>query len=213
MEHYDGEFYTLRLFSPIEGEIYSLNSTEEGIHLTAYEMENYSSFIRDHMEGVGLLGKRNQKLMTYFNNAKRLHKPVSLSLDLEAYEGRLWSVLQADSQDKLTHEEVQSLAETWGMIAAGGFIREMQETRILVPDGELMVFLGNEGLKGTHFSKYKQFVNNCFDTCPRQALHAMTLGFVHPVTGEEMYFTSELPDDMTRLIEKWRGYISNRELE
>ena len=99
MEHYDGEFYTLRLFSPIEGEIYSLNSTEEGIHLTAYEMENYSSFIRDHMEGVGLLGKRNQKLMTYFNNAKRLHKPVSLSLDLEAYEGRLWSVLQADSQD------------------------------------------------------------------------------------------------------------------
>ena len=91
-------------------------------------------------------GKRNQKLMTYFNNAKRLHKPVSLSLDLEAYEGRLWSVLQADSQDKLTHEEVQSLAETWGMIAAGGFIREMQETRILVPDGELMVFLGNEGL-------------------------------------------------------------------
>ena len=125
MEHYDGEFYTLRLFSPIEGEIYSLNSTEEGIHLTAYEMENYSSFIRDHMEGVGLLGKRNQKLMTYFNNAKRLHKPVSLSLDLEAYEGRLWSVLQADSQDKLTHEEVQSLAETWGMIAAGGFIREM----------------------------------------------------------------------------------------
>ena len=72
---------------------------------------------------------------------------------------------------------------------------------------------GDEILKGTHFSKYKQFVNNCFDTCPRQALHAMTLGFVHPVTGEEMYFTSELPDDMTRLIEKWRGYISNRELE
>ena len=50
------------------------------------------------------------------------------------------------SQDKLTHEEVQSLAETWEMIAAGGFIREMQETRILVPDGELTVFLGNEGL-------------------------------------------------------------------
>mgnify|MGYP002647924085 CR=1 FL=1 len=72
---------------------------------------------------------------------------------------------------------------------------------------------GHEILKGTHFSKYKQFVNNCFDTCPRQALHAMTLGFVHPVTGEEMHFTSELPDDMTRLIEKWRGYISNRELE
>lgn len=72
---------------------------------------------------------------------------------------------------------------------------------------------GHEILKGTHFSKYKQFVNNCFDTCPRQALHAMTLGFVHPATGEEMDFTSPMPDDMTQLIDKWRGYISNREIE
>ena len=72
---------------------------------------------------------------------------------------------------------------------------------------------GHEILKGTHFAKYKQFVNNCFDICPRQALHAMTLGFVHPVTGEEMNFASELPDDMTNLIGKWRSYISNRELE
>lgn len=70
---------------------------------------------------------------------------------------------------------------------------------------------GNEILKGTHFSKYKQFVNNCFETCPRQALHAMTLGFVHPRTGEEMFFTSPLPEDMTNLIDKWRNYIGNRE--
>ena len=70
---------------------------------------------------------------------------------------------------------------------------------------------GNEILKGTHFSKYKQFVNNSFETCPRQALHAMTLGFVHPRTGEEMFFTSPLPEDMTNLIDKWRNYISNRE--
>lgn len=72
---------------------------------------------------------------------------------------------------------------------------------------------GHEILKGTHFAKYKQFVNNCFDTCPRQALHATTLGVVHPVTGEEMYFTSEMPGDMAQLIDKWRSYISNRELE
>ena len=70
---------------------------------------------------------------------------------------------------------------------------------------------GNEILKGTHFSKYKQFVNNCFEICPRQALHAKTLGFVHPKTGEEMFFTSELPADMTELINRWRTYISNRE--
>lgn len=71
---------------------------------------------------------------------------------------------------------------------------------------------GHEILKGTHFSKYKQFVENCFAICPRQALHAMTLGFVHPKTGEEMFFTSPLPQDMTDLIGKWRNYISNREL-
>ena len=57
----------------------------------------------------------------------------------------------------------------------------------------------------------KQFVNNCFEICPRQALHAKTLGFVHPRTGKEMFFTSELPEDMTRLLDKWRTYISNRE--
>ena len=68
-----------------------------------------------------------------------------------------------------------------------------------------------EILKGTHFSKYKQVVNNCVDICPRQALHAKTLGFVHPRTKEEMFFTSELPEDMTRLLERWRTYISNRE--
>ncbi|MEG2149725.1 MAG: RluA family pseudouridine synthase [Bacteroidaceae bacterium] len=72
---------------------------------------------------------------------------------------------------------------------------------------------GNEILKGTHFSKYKHFVNNCFEICPRQALHAMTLGFVHPTTGKEMFFTSELPDDMSLLIDKWRTYLSNREIE
>ncbi|MGN0036318.1 MAG: RluA family pseudouridine synthase [Bacteroidaceae bacterium] len=72
---------------------------------------------------------------------------------------------------------------------------------------------GHEILKGTQFSKYKQFVNNCFDVCPRQALHAMTLGFVHPRTGEEMFFTSPLPADMTQLLDKWRNYLQNRELE
>jgi 23S rRNA pseudouridine1911/1915/1917 synthase len=72
---------------------------------------------------------------------------------------------------------------------------------------------GHEILKGTHFSKYKQFVNNCFAICPRQALHAKTLGFTHPRTGEEMSFDSPLPQDMTLLLDKWRSYISNRELE
>jgi 23S rRNA pseudouridine1911/1915/1917 synthase len=72
---------------------------------------------------------------------------------------------------------------------------------------------GNEVLKGTTFTKYKQFVKNCFDICPRQALHAKTLGFTHPRTGEFMNFDSELPDDIQKLIEKWRAYMSSKEIE
>lgn len=65
---------------------------------------------------------------------------------------------------------------------------------------------GHDILKGTTAAKYKQFVKNCFEICPRQALHAKTLGFVHPRTGEMMHFESELPDDMQQLIDKWRNY-------
>ena len=64
---------------------------------------------------------------------------------------------------------------------------------------------GDQILKGTTFAKYHQFVENCFKICPRQALHAKTLGFVHPATGKEMMFSSELPPDMQALIEKWRN--------
>ena len=65
---------------------------------------------------------------------------------------------------------------------------------------------GDKIVKGTVFTKYKQFVDNCFAICKRQALHAKTLGFVHPSTGEEMLFESSLPDDMEQVIEKWRKY-------
>ncbi len=70
---------------------------------------------------------------------------------------------------------------------------------------------GDQILKGTTFAKYSQFVRNCFEVCPRQALHARSLGFRHPRTGEEMDFEAPLPDDMKQLIERWRTYISNRE--
>lgn len=66
---------------------------------------------------------------------------------------------------------------------------------------------GDQILRGTTSAKYRQFVTNCFDLCPRQALHARTLGFVHPETGEELFFTSPIPSDMTSMIDKWRAYI------
>jgi 23S rRNA pseudouridine1911/1915/1917 synthase len=66
-------------------------------------------------------------------------------------------------------------------------------------------------LKGTTFTKYKQFVENCFKVLPRQALHAKTLGFVHPKTGEFLRFTSEIPEDMQQCIEKWRNYAKHQD--
>jgi 23S rRNA pseudouridine1911/1915/1917 synthase len=65
---------------------------------------------------------------------------------------------------------------------------------------------GDKIVKGTVYTKYKQFVENCFQLCPRQALHARTLGFIHPATGKETFFDTDLPTDMEQVIEKWRKY-------
>ena len=72
---------------------------------------------------------------------------------------------------------------------------------------------GDRILKGTTFSKYKQFIENCFTLLPRQALHARSLGFEHPTTGEMMTFESELPADLQAVIAKWDGYVAARKLE
>ena len=69
---------------------------------------------------------------------------------------------------------------------------------------------GDKIVKGTVYAKYKQFVGNCFELCNRQALHAKTLGLVHPVKNERMFFDSDLPEDLTRVIEKWRKYTAGK---
>ena len=68
---------------------------------------------------------------------------------------------------------------------------------------------GAEIRKGTIYSKYRQFIKNCFEICPRQALHAKTLGFEHPVTKKWLQFDSVVPEDMTALLDKWRKYAGN----
>jgi len=65
---------------------------------------------------------------------------------------------------------------------------------------------GNTVLKGTTFTKYKQFVHNCFKIIPRQALHAKSLAFIHPFSGEKLHFETDLPDDMKEVVEKWEKY-------
>ncbi len=69
---------------------------------------------------------------------------------------------------------------------------------------------GDKIVKGTVYTKYKQFVDNCFDICKRQALHAKTLGFIHPVSGKELFFEAPLPDDIEQVIDKWRKYGKQR---
>lgn len=71
---------------------------------------------------------------------------------------------------------------------------------------------GNRILKGTTFTKYRQFVQNCFRLLPRHALHAQSLGFIHPLTGEKLFFETDLPEDMKMVLEKWRKYLSGRDI-
>lgn len=68
-------------------------------------------------------------------------------------------------------------------------------------------------LKGQNTAKYKQFIQNCFDLLPRQALHAKTLGITHPVTSEKLFFDSEIPDDMQAVLEKWRRFVKDKTLD
>ncbi len=72
---------------------------------------------------------------------------------------------------------------------------------------------GDQILKGTTFTKYKQFVKNCFNMLPRHALHAKTLGFLHPKTGKQVFFDSELAVDMQQVIQKWRGYAIHKKTD
>ena len=75
------------------------------------------------------------------------------------------------------------------------------------------VYGGDRIVKGTVFTKYKQFVDNCFELCPRHALHARTIGFIHPRTRKPVKFESEIPQDMQQVIDKWRNYTRNRTME
>ena len=70
---------------------------------------------------------------------------------------------------------------------------------------------GDTILKGTTFTRYRQFVENCFSVLPRQALHARVLGFEHPATGEHMHFESPLPEDMSACIDRWRNYANHHD--
>ncbi|OYW18004.1 MAG: RNA pseudouridine synthase [Sphingobacteriales bacterium 12-47-4] len=71
---------------------------------------------------------------------------------------------------------------------------------------------GDKIVKGTVYAKYRQFVENCFALCPRHALHARTLGFIHPVSGKELFFEADIPSDIQSVINKWRSYAEQKNI-
>jgi len=122
---------------------------------------------------------------------------------------------EVDGKPSITHYKV---LERFGYVTLVECILETGRThqiRVHMASMGHPVFMddrygGNVIAKGTIFSKYKQFIDNCFAICPRQALHAKELGIEHPESKKWMQWDSELPQDMTALIEKWRAYTAGR---
>ncbi len=153
------------------------------------DMETYSGTITGHI-GRSL---RDRKKMQVFPNGEQGKHAITHWHIVERYG--LTSLIECKLETGRTHQ-----------------IRAHMEF-IKHPLFNDEVYGGNKILKGNQTSKYKQFVENCFEVCPRHALHAKTLSFSHPVTGKRMDFDSPIPTDMQELIEKWRKYPTVWDIE
>lgn len=149
--------------------------------------------------------------------------------DMPADEGTVDAALMRDPSDRLRFTTTDDLEKGkravthWRVLERLGFVTLVEckletgrthQIRVHMSSIGHPIFCderygGTEIRKGTIYSKYKQFIHNCFELCPRQALHAKTIGFVHPRTRKFLQFDSVLPADMTALLDKWRRYASN----
>ncbi len=149
--------------------------------------------------------------------------------DMPSDEGTVDAALMRDPSDRLRFtttddpEQGKRAVTHWRVLERLGFVTLVEcrletgrthQIRVHMSSIGHPIFCderygGTEIRKGTIYSKYKQFIHNCFELCPRQALHAKTLGFVHPRTRKFLKFDSALPADMTALLDKWRRYASN----
>ncbi len=146
--------------------------------------------------------------------------------DLREDEGKVESFIGRDPSDRLRFRSVEDeehgkrAVTHWRVLERFGFVTLVEckletgrthQIRVHMSQLGHPIFNderygGSEIRKGTIYAKYRQFIRNCFEICPRQALHARTLGFAHPRTGEWLQFDSELPEDMAALLDKWRKY-------
>ena len=146
--------------------------------------------------------------------------------DLREDEGTVESFIGRDPSDRLRFRSVEDedrgkrAVTHWRVLERFGFVTLVEckletgrthQIRVHMSQMGHPIFNderygGAEIRKGTIYAKYRQFIHNCFELCPRQALHARTLGFEHPRSGKWLQFDSELPEDMTALLDKWRKY-------
>ena len=120
-------------------------------------------------------------------------------------------------KDAITHYKV---LERFGYVTLIQCVLEMGRTHQIRVHMKFLghplfndeIYGGDRIVKGTVFSKYKQFVENCFEICPRHALHAKTIGFIHPRTRQKVEFNSDIPDDMKTVIDKWKGYVEAKKM-
>ena len=153
--------------------------------------------------------------------------------DLKQDEGTVDAYIGRDPSDRLRFKVVdypdrgRSAVTHWKVIERFGFVTFVECKLETGRTHQIRVHMssighplfgderygGMEIRKGTIYAKYRQFIRNCFEICPRQALHAKTLGFMHPRTGKWMQFDSTIPPDMTALLDKWRKYSGNMPLE
>ena len=131
------------------------------------------------------------------------------------YDRRVFKMYKDDEEDKgkwsVTHYKILERLHYVTLIECRLETGRTHQIRVHMKDIGHPLFAddtygGDRIVKGTTFTKYKQFIDNCFDLCQRQALHAKSIGFIHPTTKKEIFFETELPNDMQAVIEKWRGY-------
>jgi len=160
-----------------------------------YQALVWGSFSEETGTITGHLGRhpKNRKIMTVFPNGEHGKEAITHYSLLESFD--YVSLVECRLETGRTHQIRVH------MKYAGHPVFNDPE------------YGGDKILKGTTFTKYKQFVDNCFKAIPRQALHAKTLGFKHPLSGKEVCFESELPDDMQHGIAKWRNYVQHRKTQ